>query len=119
MDLHTESIESFPIWVKFPYLNIKYWGLVSLSKIESILGILIKTNKFTKEKEMLKFTRLLIKMSLEGPFLEWIEFINDNDILIRQEVSYEWLPIKCTYCHMPGHEVNACRKKEIVRKEWR
>ncbi|KAJ8420316.1 hypothetical protein Cgig2_007978 [Carnegiea gigantea] len=105
MDLRTESIESLPTW-----------GLASLSKIGSILGIPIKTDKFTKEKGMLKFARLLIKMSLEGPFPEWIEFINDNDILIRQEVSYEWLPIKCTYCHIPGHEVNACRKKETVHK---
>ena len=68
---------------------------------------------------MLKFARLLIEMSLEGPFPEWIEFINDNDILIRQEVSYEWLPIKCTFYHMLRHEVNAYRKKEIVGKEWR
>ena len=51
---------------------------------------------------MLKFARLLIEMSLEDPFPEWIEFINDNDILIRQEVSYDWLPIKCTYYRMLG-----------------
>ncbi|KAJ8421553.1 hypothetical protein Cgig2_004598 [Carnegiea gigantea] len=34
----------------FLELDIKYWGLDSLSKIGSILGILIKTDKYTKEK---------------------------------------------------------------------
>jgi len=68
---------------------------------------------------MLKYARLLIEMSLEGPFPKWIDFINDNDILARHEVTYEWLPIKRTHCRMLGHDVTMCRKKKSIRKEWR
>ncbi|KAJ8436501.1 LOW QUALITY PROTEIN: hypothetical protein Cgig2_003199 [Carnegiea gigantea] len=68
---------------------------------------------------MLKYARLLVEMSLEGPFLEYIDFINNNDILVRHEVTYEWLPIKCTHCRMLGHDVTMCSKKELTRKEWR
>ncbi|KAJ8429047.1 hypothetical protein Cgig2_034076 [Carnegiea gigantea] len=32
---------------------------------------------------------------------------------------YDWLPKKCTHCGMLGHTEDQCRKKEVVRKEWR
>ncbi|KAJ8419619.1 hypothetical protein Cgig2_032648 [Carnegiea gigantea] len=36
-----------------------------------------------------------------------------------QQVKFEWLPIKCNHYLMFGHEGTFCRKKEMVRKEWR
>ena len=83
MDLNTDEIKSLPLWAQFPNLDIKYWGLESLSKIESLLGILIKTDRCTKEKLMINYAQLMIKMPLEGPFPEHIEFFNDNDVLVR------------------------------------
>ncbi|KAJ8449649.1 hypothetical protein Cgig2_005671 [Carnegiea gigantea] len=38
MDLQTETIRSLPIWIQLPALDIKYWGMESLSKIGSILA---------------------------------------------------------------------------------
>ncbi|KAJ8420630.1 hypothetical protein Cgig2_002710 [Carnegiea gigantea] len=61
MDINTEAITSLPISARFLDLDIKYWCLESLSKIDSILGIPIKTDKYTKEKTMLKYARLLIE----------------------------------------------------------
>ncbi|KAJ8420005.1 hypothetical protein Cgig2_006618 [Carnegiea gigantea] len=49
----------------------------------------------------------------------YIEFFNDNEILIRQHVTYEWKPVKCAHYHMFGHEEPVCKKKGEVRKEWR
>ncbi|KAJ8424191.1 hypothetical protein Cgig2_021613 [Carnegiea gigantea] len=103
MDIQKEAIKS-PIWVQFPDLNIKYWGISSLSKISSVLGIPIKTDNYTREKTWLSYARVLIKMPIEGPFPEHIEFINEHDMLVRQVVKYEWLPIKCHHCGMLGHE---------------
>jgi len=88
MDLNTEVIKSLPLWVQFPNLDIKYWGLESFSKIESILGILIKTDRYTKERSTIKYARLMIEMSLEGPFPDYIEFFDDNEVLMRQQVTY-------------------------------
>jgi len=50
---------------------------------------------------------------------EHVNFINDNDLLIRQKVKFEWLPSKCTHCRMYGHSIDTCRKTEKVRKDWR
>jgi len=102
-----------------PELDIKFWGNESLSKIGSILGIPLKTDRYTKDKVMIKYARMLIDMSLDGQFPHYIEFFIEEDVLIRQQVHYEWKPIKCTHCKMFGHEEIHCKKKGSTRTEWR
>ena len=53
MEINTDAIASLPIWVQFPKLDIKYCVLNSLSKLSSMLGIPLKTDKYTKDKVML------------------------------------------------------------------
>jgi len=66
------------------------------------LGIPLKTDRYTKDRVMIKYARLLVEMPLDGNLPEYIEFANEMDMLIRQGVKYEWLPIKCTHCRMFG-----------------
>ncbi|KAJ8419768.1 hypothetical protein Cgig2_018597 [Carnegiea gigantea] len=68
---------------ELPGLDIKYWGMESLSKIDSLLGIPIKTDRFAKDKLVLRYARLLVEMPIEGPFPEHIEFFNDDGVLIH------------------------------------
>ena len=103
--------------MQFPDLDVKFWGSESLGKIGSILGILTKANRYTNKKSMIKYARLLIDFSLEGPFPEFIKLFNDNNVLIRQQVRFEWKPVKCTFCHMFGHEEHECKKKGGMRME--
>ena len=105
--------------VQLPNLDVKYWGQSSLSKIGNIIAIPIKTDKYSRDRIMLKSVRILIEVNLEGPFPDFIEFINENGVLTRQQVKFEWLPTNCDHCLMYGHEETFCRKKESVRKEWR
>jgi len=120
MDLQIETIRSFPLWVQLPALDIKYWGIECLSKIGSLLGAPIKTDKITKEKQAIRYARLLMEMPIEGPFPKHIDFFNEDGILIRQQVTYEWVPTKCTHCAMLGHTEDVCKKKKgIVRTERR
>ncbi|KAJ8433485.1 hypothetical protein Cgig2_004423 [Carnegiea gigantea] len=88
MDLNTESVKSLPVWAQLPDLDVKYWKLKSLSKIGSILGIPIKTDRYTKVTSVIKYAGLLIEMSLEGPFPEYIEFFNDNEVLPDQFIHW-------------------------------
>ncbi|KAJ8421923.1 hypothetical protein Cgig2_025978 [Carnegiea gigantea] len=119
MDLHTEAIKSLPLWIRLPDLDLKYWGMESLSKIGSLIGIPLKTDCYTKERTMIKYARLMIEVPIEGPFPDFVEFFNDEDILIRQQVQFEWKPIKCTHCSMYGHTEEICKKKVGQRMEWR
>jgi len=82
------------------------------------LGIPIKTDKYTKEKTLLKYARLLIDISLDYAFLEYIEFVNDHDVLVRQKVKYKWKPTKCGHCRMFGiQKMSAGRKPRLERNE--
>jgi len=119
MDMHTEALKSLPIWVQLPDLDVKYWGLSSLSKICSVQGIPIKTDKYTKEKTWIRYARVLIDIPITGPFSEYIEFFNEHEMLVRQLVKYEWLLIKCHHCGMFGHEEQVCKNKITPRQEWR
>jgi len=119
MDLDVKAITPLPIWVQFPELDLKYWGVVGLSKIGSSLGIPQKTDKYTKETTMLQYARTLIDMPLQENFSEYIKFLNDHDVLVRQRVRYEWTPTKCAHCETFGHLEEDYRKKSKVRKEWR
>ena len=74
MDLQTETIRSLPLWIQLPSLGIKYWGIECLSKIGSLLGVPIKTDKITKDKQAIRYARLLVEMPIEGPFPDMLIF---------------------------------------------
>jgi len=118
LELNIEHMKSLPLWVRLPNLELKYWGISSLSKIGSLIGHPKKTDQFTKAKSMIHYARLLIEVPIEGPFPDHVDFFNEKGQLIRQQVQYEWLPTKCVHCKMLGHTSEECRKK-IIRKEWR
>ena len=119
MDLHTDSIKSLPLWVQLPNLDVKYWGSNSLSKISSLLGLPIKTDRYTRDRTMINYARVLIEFPIKGLFPESVSFFSEHDILIHQPVKYKWLSTKCTHCGLFGHEEPVCKKKTAVRKEWR
>ncbi|KAJ8419251.1 hypothetical protein Cgig2_007493 [Carnegiea gigantea] len=95
----------------FLELDICYWGTDSLSKLGSLIGIPIKTDKYTKNKDYLHYARMLIEVPMEGPFLDTINFINDSGVLVKQRITFEWKPVKCNQCQQIGHEGKECRNK--------
>ena len=116
MDINTETIASLSIWVRLLDLDIEFWGMASLSKLGSSLGIPIKIDKHTMEKTRLSYARLLIDIPVDGLFPEFIDFV--NDVVVRLKVEYEWKPLKCNHCKMFGHIGEECRKKAKTRREW-
>ncbi|KAJ8426628.1 hypothetical protein Cgig2_016071 [Carnegiea gigantea] len=104
MDINTEAITSISVLVRFLDLDIKYP---------------IKIDKHTKEKTMLKYARLLMECQIEFDFPEFIEFINEHNVVVRQRVEYEWKPTRCSHCKMFGHTGDECRNKTLIRIEWR
>lgn len=105
--------------MKFPDLPIKYWGVESLSKLGSCLGVPLKTDKVTKNKEILSYARLQIDIKLNSSFPEFIDFVDERGVLVRQSVNYEWRPLKCDTCKMYGHATLDCRNKLGAKWVWR
>ena len=67
---------------------------------------------------MIEYAWVLVDMQLDGSFPKFFEFFNEHDVLIRQKVQYEWIPVKCLFCGMYGHEEVICKKNDGARKEW-
>jgi len=83
MSIDISIIIPLPIGIRFPKLDVKHRDLDSLNKTKSLLGILIKMNKNTTDNYMMNYARLLIDIAIEGPFLEFVQFINAYDTLVR------------------------------------
>ncbi|KAJ8421817.1 hypothetical protein Cgig2_023810 [Carnegiea gigantea] len=68
---------------------------------------------------MLQYARLLIEVSLEGTYPDYVEFVNDFNVVVKQMVKFEWMPVKCGHCQMLEYKEQECRKKGTTRMEWR
>ncbi|KAJ8450604.1 hypothetical protein Cgig2_020241 [Carnegiea gigantea] len=119
MEMNLEVMHSIPLWVQFPELDIRYWGTNSLSKLGSLIGIPVKTDKYTKNKDYLHYARMLIEVPMEGPFPDTINFVNDSGVLVKQRITFEWKPVKCNQCQQIRHKGKDCRNKQAPSKEWR
>ncbi|KAJ8428135.1 hypothetical protein Cgig2_017733 [Carnegiea gigantea] len=115
-----DVIEGFlrRIWQSYSIDKINL-GLDRLSKLGSTLGIPIKTDRYTKEKRMVKYARLLIDMALDAPCSNFINFINDQEVVIRVLVSCEWKLVKCIHCKMFGHLESDYREKNKTKLVWK
>ncbi|KAJ8431836.1 hypothetical protein Cgig2_023480 [Carnegiea gigantea] len=49
---------------------------------------------------------------------EEIDLITEKGTLQKQEVFYEWRPIKCNHCEMFGHGEQECKKKHMTKQVW-
>ena len=61
--LDISTLQSLLVWVQFSDLEMKYWGADCLSKLGSMLGLPIKTDRATKERMALGYARMLIETS--------------------------------------------------------
>jgi len=66
---------------------------------------------------MLQFARLLIEMPLDDTLPDFIDFINDSDVLVRQHVKLKWKPVQYADYHMLGHGISIRKKKREIRQE--
>ncbi|XP_062086176.1 uncharacterized protein LOC133792286 [Humulus lupulus] len=109
-------VRSVPLWIRLPNLGLQYWGKNCLSALVSTIGKPIMVDKFTKDRSMIKFAKVLVEMDItdDPPFL--IHFVNERGQLQEQFVEYEWLPIKCSTCKGYGHNAAKCKKSET--KAW-
>ncbi|XP_062119050.1 uncharacterized protein LOC133832762 [Humulus lupulus] len=115
-DLDTiRLVRSVPLWIRLPNLGLQYWGQKCLSALVSTIGKPIMVDKFTKERSMIRYARILVEMEISDnpPFT--IYFVNERGQVQEQFVEYEWLPIKCNNCKGYGHNMAECKKIDSNR----
>lgn len=119
IDIMKDDIKTFPLWIKFPGLDLKYWGTKALSKISSGVGKFVKQDGPTLNKDRLQFARVLVETDLESPLPDTISFINEKGVTITQSVVYDWKPVLCSTCKRFGHAAKDCKSGALKSiKRW-
>ena len=113
MNFNDEVLKVIPLWVKLPNLPLNCWGPESLSRIGSVLGVPLYADECTTKQWRVSFARLLIEMDVTSPSPEYVWLEDDNGLMFKQVVHYDWKPPYCTACKVIGHN---CAKKKAVPK---
>ena len=73
-------------------------------------------DKFTKERSMIRYARILVEMEIIDNPPSVIYFVNEKGQVQEQHVEYDWLPTKCNNCKGYGHSMADCKK--AVTNKW-
>lgn len=79
--IQKEKVDRIPVWVQFPELDLRYWGLTALNKLVSLLGMPIMVDKNTVEKNMVYYARVLIEMPIMEKLPKHIYFEDEAGIV--------------------------------------
>ncbi|KAH0653299.1 hypothetical protein KY289_030977 [Solanum tuberosum] len=117
-DLSKEVLQTIPIWVKFPNLPLNCWGIQSLSRISSGLGLPLYADECTTNVARISFARVLIELDITKELPLSVRVEDPNGRVFDQKVIYEWIPAYCPKCLQVGHKCTTnVQTKPIVRKD--
>ncbi|XP_020255648.1 uncharacterized protein LOC109832661 [Asparagus officinalis] len=108
---------TYPIWIQLPGLRLNLWNTKCLSKIASVIGKPIATDKLTANRQRLLYARVLVEVKMPSMLPDHISIQGSNGKMINQRVQYEWKPKWCDYCKQLGHDAKFCRR-QIRTQRW-
>ncbi|GAA0146433.1 hypothetical protein LIER_36311 [Lithospermum erythrorhizon] len=106
-----KGVESVHTWVRFPNLILQFWNPEMLRKIGNHIGNPKFSDSTTTGMEKIAYARLCIEVSAKEKLSGLVPLVNERDQEFQQKVVYEWLPPRCSHCHLFGHTDNSCREK--------
>ncbi|XP_070035901.1 uncharacterized protein [Nicotiana tomentosiformis] len=108
-----EMPSTLPLWVRFPNLPMNCWGVKSLSRIASSLGVPIYVDDCTTRIDRISYARVLIEIDITKELPDKTVVRDPNGRSFEQEVTYDWRPIHCNTC-LPH-----ARKRRFMKKQMR
>ncbi|XP_056687931.1 uncharacterized protein [Spinacia oleracea] len=82
----------------------------ALFKIVAQLGKPIRRDQATICRDKLQFARVMADVPFSQDLREYISFRDENGVMVRVSLFYEWRPTMCTQCKMFGHLQVECRQ---------
>ncbi|XP_042484862.1 uncharacterized protein LOC122065121 [Macadamia integrifolia] len=99
---------SFTFWINLANLPFHYWSSESLSRIRSVIGKSLVTDKRTMTKERLSFACLCVEVNAGDELPSSVSVYDDEGIVFMQHVLYDWRPSSCSNCKIFGHSSSQC-----------
>lgn len=99
-----EILRVIPVWVKLPNLPLCCWGMDSLSRIGSLVGVPLFADECTSKQLRISFARLLIEVDVTKSVTKVVQIQDSCGRTFNQKVEYEWLPPFCKECQIIGHD---------------
>ncbi|XP_070057683.1 uncharacterized protein [Nicotiana tomentosiformis] len=84
-----EMQSTLPLWVRFPKLPMNCWGVKSLSRIASNLGVPNYADDCTTRINRISYARVLIEIDITKELSDKIVVRNPNGKSFEQEVTYD------------------------------
>uniref|UniRef100_A0A0V0H2Y5 Putative ovule protein n=1 Tax=Solanum chacoense TaxID=4108 RepID=A0A0V0H2Y5_SOLCH len=94
-DFKAEVLQIVPLWVRLPNLPLNCWGMDSLSRFGSALGVPLYADECTTNIERISYARLLVEMDVTRKLPEKLKVLDLNGKLLEQAVEYDWVPEFC------------------------
>ena len=113
-DFGNEFLTEIPLWVNFPKLPLNYWGVGSLSRIASAIGVPIFADECTTKQTRISYARMLVEVNVTKSIPQKIAVMDPNGKTFLQDVVLEWRPQYCDKCQKLGH---VCQLEEVTKEE--
>ncbi|XP_015072451.1 uncharacterized protein LOC107016517 [Solanum pennellii] len=122
-DFGREFLTEIPLWVNFPKLPLNCWGVGSLSRIASAIGVRLFADECTTKQTRISYARMLVEVNVTKAIPQQIAVMDPNRKTFMQEVVLEWRPQYCDKCQKIGHlcQVEPEAKEEMPkrRRPWK
>ncbi|KAL5190422.1 putative ribonuclease H protein [Glycine soja] len=116
-NLQRDMLRTLPLWVKLPKLPLHLWGVKSLNKIGSAIGVPLVTDECIASKIRVSYAHILVEVDITKTLVKEVTNKDCEGRKITQGVEYEWRPLYCEKCHKLGHQ---CKKSGIQKeKQWK
>ncbi|CAO2813667.1 unnamed protein product [Amaranthus hypochondriacus] len=103
-DFNDEILRVIPVWIRLPSLPLHCWGVETLSRIVSAVGVPILADDCTAKQTKVSYARVLVEVDVTKEFVKEIKIRDNNGKEFVQKAIPEWKPYYCRFCHKLGHE---------------
>lgn len=98
-----EDMEFLPSWIQIHGLPADCWTIPAMSKITSVIGKPIHTDKLTVSKKGSTYARVLVEIDMKKPRIWEYHVDLPTGKVIQIRFNYEMDPKFCTKCKCLGH----------------
>ncbi|KAL0705747.1 hypothetical protein Bca4012_072172 [Brassica carinata] len=94
--LNPPDLSAMPIWIDLKGVPSMMFSHKALKCLSRAAGNFVKLHPNTEKCTHLDVARILVEVNMHKPLVEKISFLDKDGVNVMIDVSYPWLPPKCS-----------------------